>query len=277
MKSITMFSTSHRQLLRAAIVLCVLLGLAACTATVNLPKAPSKKQAPPQRSVVKEASKADKTKIFTELARGYLKQKQYSVAKDELEKVLALDTNHSEGNYVMALLMMELEQFEKAEKHFEKAVNANADNSAAAHDFGMFLCQTGQEKRAIKYFEKAAANPLFPRAELSNMRAGECLAKIGDPTAETYLRNALKNNPHLRPALYRLARIKYDAASYLSARAYIERYLAISKPQPASLLLAYRIELKLNALEMANEYRTQLLEEFPGSKQASALRRRQSQ
>ena len=255
-------------------VLCLALALSACSATVKLPgpvKKNNSSKAQP-RNVIKEAPKADKTKIHAKLARGYLQQKQYAIAKTELDKVLRMEPDHSEGNYVMALLMMELDQFDKAEKHFEKAVKSDKENSAAAHDFGMFLCQTGQERRSISYFETAVSNPLFARSELSYMRAGECLAKIGDPEAEKYLKGALTKNAKLRPALYRLASIKYEQKSYLLARAYIERYLAITKPQPASLFLAYQIESKLKAKDVADKYRLTLLEEFPGSKQANSLR-----
>ena len=69
-----------------------------------------------------------------------------------------------------------------------------------------------------------------------------------------------------------MAKIKYDTQSYLSARAYIERFNAITKPQPASLLLGYQIELKLNANDVAQKYRAQLLDDFPASSQARSLR-----
>ena len=216
---------------------------------------------------------ADKAMIHAQLAKGYLQQKQYSVAKDELEQALRINPNHSDSNYVMALLMMQLEQYEAAESHFAKAVKAKPDNSAAAHDFGMLLCQISKERESVKYFEIAVSNPLFERSELSYMRAGECLAKIRDPGAEEYLKRALKVNPRLRPALYRLAVINHDAGAYFPARAYIERYFAITKPQPAALLLAYKIESKLKATDMASRYRTDLLEGFPGSVQASQLRK----
>jgi len=217
---------------------------------------------------------ADNALIHTQLARGYLQQKQYAVAKAELEEALKINPNHSDGNYVMGLLMMELEQYDIAERHFSKAVKADRSNSAAAHDFGMFLCQIGKERESIAYFEIAANNPLFANRELSYMRAGECLARLSDAGAEGYLKRALDVNPELRPALYRLATIKKDAHSYLSARAYIERYIAITKPQPGALLLAHQIELKLNARQFADQYRTQLLNQFPGSKQAESLRKK---
>jgi type IV pilus assembly protein PilF len=216
---------------------------------------------------------ADKAMIHAQLAKGYLQQKQYSVAKDELEKALRINPNHSDSNYVMALLMMQLEQYPLAESHFAKAVKFEPDNSAAAHDFGMLLCQINKERESVEYFEIAVSNPLFERSELSYMRAGECLARIGDPGAEQYLKKALKVNSRLRPALYHLAVIKHDAGAYFPARAYIERYFAITKPQPAALLLAYKIESNLNATEMASRYRSDLLEGFPGSAQARQLRK----
>lgn len=217
---------------------------------------------------------ADKALIHTQLARGYLQQKQFAVAKEELEKALRINSNHSDANYVMALLMMELEQYEVAEKHFYKAVRADRSNSSAAHDFGMFLCQIGKEQESVTYFDNAAGNPFFNKKELSYMRAGECLARINDVRAEEYLKKALAVNSKLRPALFRLAMIKHKDGSNFIARAYIERYFAITKPQPAALLLAYRIESNLNATKVADEYRVKLLEGFPASQEARFLRRK---
>ena len=215
---------------------------------------------------------SDRAMIHAKLAQGYLKQKQYAVAKQELDMALDIDPNHSESNYVMALLMLELQQYDKTEESFIRAVKSDNTNSEAAHDFGTYLCQTGRERESVKYFDIAASNPLFLQSHLSYMRAGECLSRINDADAEAYLQRALTVNSQLGPALYRLAVLKHDAQEYLSARAYVQRYMAINKPQPEALLLAYKIESNLNATDFANEYRKQLLEDFPGSKEARELR-----
>lgn len=215
----------------------------------------------------------DKAMIHAQLARGYLQQKQYSVTKQELEKALRIDANHSQSNYIYGLLMLELEQYEQAGKYLKQAVRSDPNNSAAAHDLGTVLCQQGDFVAAVEYFEIAVANPFFKNAELSYMRAGECLARDKNPRAEKYLKQALELNPRMRPALYRLAVIKHQSGSYLSARAYIERYFAITKPQPAALLLAYKIESKLKANDVAFRYRQALLEQFPGSIEAASLRK----
>jgi len=214
-----------------------------------------------------------KADIYAELGRNYMKQKQYEVAEEELGKALAISPNHSDSNYIMGLLMIETQQYKRVEPFLVKAVENNKANSSASHDLGVFLCQTGQERKAISYFDKAVNNPYFKRPEMSLMRAGECLNKIGDVArAEVYLKESLKRNPRMRPALYNLAKIKYSTQSYLSARAYVERYLAITKPQPEALLLAYKIESELNARKVAQKYRSQLLEKFPASQQARDLR-----
>lgn len=210
--------------------------------------------------------------IHTQLARGYMAQGQFATAKDSLNTALKISPNQSDSNYVMALLMARLKQYSDAEKYFTRAVASNVENSDAAHDFGTFLCQSGQAKKAKKYFDIAVSNPLFRRSELSYMRAGECLANNGNPEAEDYLKKALAINPRLAPALFKLARMKFDAKRYLSSRAYIERLFAITDPQPDSLLLAYKIESSLNAPDVAAEYRSKLLKSFPASTQSRSIR-----
>jgi type IV pilus assembly protein PilF len=262
LKNITSVTTKIPTFL---LLLFMVVGLGACATSDQLkhPKTESKAKL-----------RADeKALIHTQLARGYMEQGQLSTAKDSLTTALKISPNHSDSNYVMALLLSQLKQYRQAEKHFSRAVAADNENSPAAHDFGTFLCQSGQGERAKKYFDIAVSNPLFRRAELSYMRAGECLAGIDSAEAEVYLKKALSINPRLAPALFKLARMKFDARNYLSSRAYIERLLAITEPQADSLLLAYQIESSLNAAVVAAEYRTKLLTEFPASVEARAIRK----
>lgn len=222
-----------------------------------------------------ETSADERVGIYAQLARGYMKEQRFEIAQRELRKALEILPNHSESNYIMGLLMIELKQYSDVDRFMTQAVKHDPNNAAAAHDYGVFLCQTGKELRSINYFDKAVANPFFARPELSLMRAGECLYKVSDfVRAEKYLKRSLSVNPKLHPALLSLAKIKYEARSYLSARAYIERFYAITKPQPVSLLLGYKIELALKANDVAEKYRVQLLETFPASDEARDLRRR---
>lgn len=247
-----------------AVLLILNFSTACVTSTVENSSVPNEKR----------MSQDDKALIHTQLAQSYLEKKQYSVAKQSLEKALSISPNHSNSNYVMGLLMLELEQHDKAESYLKTAVETNTENSSAAHDLGMVLCQRNKQQESIEYFRLAARNPLFNKPELSYMRAGECLSQLDkDKEATEYLKKALNINPALRPALIRLSKIQYDNESYFSARAYIERYFAITKPQPGALLLGFQIESALNSSEAATKYKKSLLEGFPGSKAAKVLRK----
>jgi len=255
---------TNRKLFLSFLGLCLSALISGCV-TTHEGKAPTDRN--------KNTLQADqKALIHTKLARGYMEQGQLSTAKDSLNTALKISPDHSDSNYVMALLMARLNQYEKAERFFSKAVSSNNENSSAAHDYGTFLCQIGKGDKAKKYFDMAVSNPLFKRAELSYMRAGECLSAIDSAEAEVYLKKALAINPRLGPALFKLAEMKFDNRNYLSSRAYIERLLAITEPQPESILLAYRIESSLNASDVAAKYRSQLLKEFPSSDQARLIR-----
>ncbi|MFT6408979.1 MAG: type IV pilus assembly protein PilF [Arenicella sp.] len=248
-----------------SLALFIALSLSACASSGQLNK--------PKASNDVRLKADEKALIHTKLARGYMEQGQLATAKDSLNTALKISPNHSDSNYVMALLMSQLEQYSQAEQYFSRAVASNRENSAAAHDFGTFLCQTGKGDRAKRYFDIAVSNPFFKRAELSYMRAGECLASIDAVEAEVYLKKALSINPRLAPALFKLARMKFNAKSYLSSRAYIERLFAITEPQPESLLLAIQIESSLNAADVAAEYRSKLLTGFPASLEARSIRK----
>ncbi len=250
------------KLKKYSLLVVVCLSLSGCASNSSKPNIDAAKKTP----------KSDRAMLHTRLAREYMGQKQLATAQLELEKALRLSPNHSDSNYVMGLLMIQLNNVKDAEYYLERSVKSDPENSSAAHDFGMLLCQTGKERRSVEYFEIAASNPLFKRAELSYMRAGECLDRINDTRAEAFLKKALTYNAKLRPALFRLAMFKKKNGQNLSARAYIERYMAITKPQPDALLLAYQIESSLRANDVAEAYRKKLLEDFPGSKQAESLR-----
>ena len=233
----------------------------------------SSSEFPQSRGTSKNADSGVNAMIHAELAKEYMRQKQFATAQAELETALRINSRHSHSNYMMALLTMQFEQYKETEFYFKRAFKADSENSSIAHDFGVFLCQTGRENKSIRYFDIAILDPLFDRVELSYMRAGECLSRINDSTtAEAYLKKALSLNSSLSPALYRLAVIKQREKQHLLARAYIERYFAITEPQPDSLLLAYHIESSMNAHVEANSYKNQLLTVFSNSEQAHSLR-----
>lgn len=212
--------------------------------------------------------------VHTQLALGYLQRDQKQTALDEVQRALEISPEHSQANYVMAMLQTQLNHAENADLHYRRALESNPQNSIAAHDYAIFLCGRGRVEEAMGYFESALNNPLYEGRTLTNLRAGECLIKMRTDRrgAEPYFRAALKANPRLGPALYYLADIAYARQEYLDARAYIERYFAVERDTPASLLLAVKIESRLSAEDVAREYAARLRKNFGSSDEAKKLK-----
>lgn len=212
--------------------------------------------------------------VHTQLALGYLQRNQKQTALDELEEALALAPDHSQANYVMAMLQSQLDNTATANRHYRQALESNPQNSIAAHDYAIFLCKQGKVEEAIEYFESALDNPLYERRTLTNLRAGECLMNIRTDRrgAQPYFQAALDANPRLAGALYYMADIAFANGNFLAARGYIERYFAVAPDTPQSLLLAVKIESRLNDEEVAREYATRLRKKFASSDEAKKLK-----
>lgn len=225
-----------------------------------------------QRPVKKPDEK--RAELHAQLAAGYMQRNQYDVALEELKFALSIDSNNASANHVMAVLQSRLNNDDSADGYFRRAIGARKDYAQAQHDYGVFLCARGEYKEAFRWFRRVLQNPLYRNPELINLHAGECLLNQPNPdlsTAEGYIRTALKTNPKLPAALYDMARIRYGQRSYLSARAYIQRYFEAGRETPQTLLLAVKIERALRAKDAAADYARRLRRGFPKSTEASEV------
>ena len=69
--------------------------------------------------------------------------------------------------------------------------------------------------------------------------------------AEEYFREALRVRPTHGEALVKMAALKFKTEDYLTARAFLQRYLSTNKTSPGVLFLAIQIEEALDAFEMS--------------------------
>lgn len=212
--------------------------------------------------------------VHAQLAAQYMERNSLEVALEELNRALAVKPDHSRSNYVMAVLQTRLKDYDAADRYYKRALKSDPDNSEAAHDYGILLCEQGNIDQALKSFEQALSNPLYRGTSLTNLRAGECLITKGDDpaAAEKYFRQVLALNPAVQLALYYMAEINFDRGNYLSARAFVERFFGAGPETPQSLLLAAKIETRLDADEVAQDYARRLRSKFPSSEQATQLK-----
>lgn len=214
---------------------------------------------------------------YVELGIEYMKQGQYDVALNRLQRALDIDGTSPDAHNAMALLRQQLEQPVLAEEHFRKAIGHDPDFAAAHNNYGQFLCRRGRFEEAEREFILAAENPLNKSRDTAYTNAGLCMGLQNDPAAaEGYFRQALRLNPKQPLALLAMARLSFDDGRYLPARAYLQRYAEVSSPTPESLWLGYRVETRLGAEDAASSYALALRGRFPDAQETRLLNEAES-
>lgn len=211
-------------------------------------------------------------RINARLAMEYLKREQLLVARDKVEKALLQNPRDVTVQLAAGLVYERLLEKQRAEKHFRQALRADADSPEAQNALGAFFCRNRQHAKGQEMFLKAAQNPIYRTPEVAYTNAGVCARSAGRlERAEQYLRQALALRTDYPETYVQLAGVSHERGSYLQARAFIERYLAIAPPSPDVLLLGYQIEAAMKDTAAATGFAERLRKEFPDSPQVRAL------
>lgn len=211
-------------------------------------------------------------RINARLAMEYMKREQLSVARDKVERALALNPRDLTVQLAAGLVYERLLDTKRAEKHFRLALRADADSPEAQNALGAFLCRKRDFKKGEAMFLKAAGNPLYRTPEVAYTNAGVCARSDAAPErAEKYLRQALTVKSVYPETFLQLAGVLHDRGNHLQARAFIERFLATAPATPDVLLLGHQIEMALNDRAAAAAFGERLRKEFPESVQLRVL------
>ncbi len=202
----------------------------------------------------------------------HIREGNNMVALKKLQRAIEIDPTYPEAHSVLGLLYRSLGEYKLAEIHLEKAVDLRPDLSSALNNYGLFLCSQGRAEEGAAMFLRAIENPLNPTPEVAFTNAGLCAYSNGDMlTAETQFRNALQRNPTVVTALLHMSSIAYENKNYLSARGYLQRYLAVAKHTAQSLWLGIRIERELGDRDALSSYELLLRANFPDSREVMLL------
>jgi type IV pilus assembly protein PilF len=214
--------------------------------------------------------------INMRLGLNYLQRGDYAVALEKLQKALKQDPNLPSAHNTIALLYQRLNETDKAEEHFKQAVRRAPDYSEAQNNYGVFLCQQQRYKEAEQRFLKALDNPLYASPAEAIENAGVCVSRIPEmEQAEKYFRQALQINPNLSKSLLQMANLSFEQNDYLQARAYIERYQAVSQWTSQALLLAIKTENQLNDQNAVASYSLLLRARYPDSDETQQVKKGQ--
>jgi len=235
--------------------------LAGCTTSADKSTITTKKASEPD---FKEAAE-----LNVRLAIGYIERKQYKTARDKLEKSIEQNPDYLPAYKTLAYLYALLGLTDKAEEKYQEALDLKPEDADLSNSYGAFLCSLGKYDEAQERLRVAYTNPFYETLYLAKSNAGSCYIKQGKyKKAEALLRASLRKAPKLPGSLISMAEIGVKTERYLMARAYIQRYHAVSPATPASLWIQIQAEKNLGAKDHYMKYARKLIQTFPDSDEA---------
>lgn len=220
-------------------------------------------------------SNSDKATLNLQMGVRYMDMGMLEVAKEKLQTAYDLDSRNPEILNAMAVFYERVKDYDKAEDFYESATSKDPENYSIKNNFGRFICDRGDQEKGIALLQESLDSPMNTRPWLAQSNIGACLMQQNKPVqAEEHFRQALQSNPEFPPALKEMLKLSYDNQQYMSARAFLERYLAVAKHNAETLWYAYQTERAMGNLQGANEYKEQLLNTFPASKEALDIKNR---
>ena len=220
-----------------------------------------------------DVSSAEKAQTYLTMGVRYMDMGELKFAKDNLEKALDLDSGNSEIHNAAAALYERIQEPENARSHYQTALQLEADDPQTQNNYGRFLCESGAYVEGLAHLNLALNMPLNNRRWFALTNAGRCLLKSAQKTlAEGYFREALQLQPDYSPALLEMVKLTYNEGNYMSAKAFLQRYQSVAAATAEFLWYAMQTEYALEHKNLAEHYRTMLLNDFPNSDEAKRVR-----
>ncbi len=234
------------------------LGLAACTS-----------DRPP-----KDPSERSTTDLYMLKGVQYMENGRLDIAQQDLQRAIDLDEKNVDAHNAMGVLYERLGRPTDAEEQFKRALALDSDNSGAANNYGRVLCAQGKYQEAMQQFRRVIDSKHNNAPWIALTNAGICAKNQGlAQDAEGYLRKALEVGPNFPPALLEMAKFSLEKGSYLSARAFLQRFEAVAQPSSESLSIGMQTEQALGNAKEANAYLKKLQSLFPNSQEARRSRK----
>jgi type IV pilus assembly protein PilF len=210
--------------------------------------------------------------INLKLGVEYMRRGIYDLALTKLQRALEYDPKLPDAHNAIAILYSQLGETQLADEHYQRALYLAPNDSKSLNNYGAFLCDQGRYEEADKYFLRAINNPLYAARGQAYENVALCALRIPDlDKAEEYMRKALEINPTLPKSLYQMANLSFDKGGYLSARAYLQRYLEVASHTPDSLWLCVRVERELGDRSAEASCALVLERKYPDSREARLL------
>jgi type IV pilus assembly protein PilF len=207
-----------------------------------------------------------------QLGAQYYRNGNYELARSRLERAIEFDPKNAKAHSLLALTFDELGIDRLADESFRRAVRLAPDDKDVRNAYAVYLCQNRKYDDALEQFDRAIRIRENDSSWIEMTNAGVCVSQKPDlDRAEGYFRQALGVRPTYGEALIQMAALKHSTDDNLTARAFLQRYLADNPSSAPVLYLAVQIETVLGDDRAATDYMNQLLRDFPQSAEARLM------
>jgi type IV pilus assembly protein PilF len=204
-----------------------------------------------------------------QLGARYYQNESYDLARDRLQRAVELDPRLARAHMMLGMTFEALDNLRLATASYKESIRVAPRDFTILNAYAVFLCRQSDYAGAGKYFERSANHPENDDAEQTLTNAGLCMLQKPDVgAAEGFFRAALERKSTYGEALLQLCLLKYRQQEYLSARAFLQRFMSANKSTAGVLFLAAEIEGKLGNEDGRTEFVNQLLREYPESPEA---------
>jgi type IV pilus assembly protein PilF len=219
-----------------------------------------------------EADEENAAALNYQLGAQYLRNGNYERARDRLLLSIELDPKNAVAHYTLALVYENLDSQRLATESYENAIRIAPRDYNVQNAYAVFLCKQRDFEAASKHFDRAIKVPENDRSYITMTNAGVCMMQKPDADlAEQYFRQALQRRGDYGEALIQMSVLKYTTEDYMSARAFLQRFLGTNAPSASVLLLGVRIEEQLGDERARTDFSNQILREFPESPEARSI------
>jgi len=216
-------------------------------------------------------SNSEEAQLNLDMGVRYLEMDMLDVAKEKLERAYDLDSGNPDTLNALAVFYERIKDDKKAADFYDAAVSHApiTESYSIKNNYGHFLCERSHHEQGLEMLQEALNSPYNKRPWLAVTNIGLCHQQQNNvDKAEEHFRGALQINPKYPPALLEMLKISYDKQQYMSARAFLERLLGVTKESPETLWYGFQIERALGNRNGAEDYKEKLITTFPASSQA---------
>ncbi len=193
-------------------------------------------------TVKKEVDPEEVRDRLINLGVGYLRQRDFARAKENLRKAEKIDPDFPLIHTTYGVLFQLEGENKLAEQHFRRALRLDPDFSQARNNYGAFLFAQGRYEDAIKQLTEASKNRFYNKRPQVFENLGVAYLRTGKKDkAEEAFRRAVALNFNQSRALLELASIEFDKKNYVEARQLYDRHAKTSQQSSRSLWLCIRL------------------------------------